>query len=194
MNCKKIKNKACFLDRDGVLIKEINYLSSPDQVNVYPETIQALRLLKENNYVIIVVTNQAGVARGFFAENSVPKVHNEIDRQLKQFNLQIDHYYYCPHHPDGSVEKYAINCDCRKPMPGMILQAAKEYNLDLNASFLIGDKISDLLSAENAGCLGILVETGYGQKNKKEAIAKGFSVFSNIEQAVLSLLNKNLTN
>jgi len=187
---KKSQNKACFLDRDGVLIEEVNYLSSPDQVNVLPETIKALQLLKNNNYKIIVITNQAGVARGFFTEDSISKVHSEIDRQLKKYKLQVDHYYYCPHHPDGSVKKYAINCNCRKPMPGMILQAVKDYNLNLNNSFLVGDKMSDLLAAENSGCQGILVETGYGKEHKKEAVTRGFSVFSNIEQVVRFLLDK----
>ena len=176
--------KACLLDRDGVLIKETNYLSSPKEVSIFPEAIRALQLLKENNYKIIVVTNQAGVAKGFFAEACISEVHAEIDRQLKQHNLKIDHYYYCPHHPEGIVEQYKKSCNCRKPMPGMIQRAQKDYNLDLSKSFLIGDKISDLLAAKNSGCLGILVETGYGKAYKEEAISKDFSVLPNIEQAV----------
>ena len=190
MSCSRDKKlRACFLDRDGVLIEEVNYLSTPDQIHIFPEAVRALQLLKKNNYKIIVVTNQAGVARGYFNEDSISKIHNEIDRRLKPYNLQIDHYYYCPHHPDGSVEKYTGNCNCRKPMPGMILQAVKDCDLDINKSFLIGDKISDLLAAENSGCQGILVETGHGKEHKKEAMARGFSVFSNIEQAVLFALD-----
>ena len=190
MNNKIKKIKACFLDRDGVLIEEVNYLSSPDQVNVYPAAIKALHLLKDNNYKIIVVTNQAGVAKGYFTEDSIPKIHDEIDRRLRPYELKIDHYYYCPHHPEGSVSEYAIKCNCRKPMPGMILQAVEDYNLDLNSSFLIGDKISDLLAAENSGCSGMLVETGHGMEHKQKALNQGFSVFSNIEQAVLFALEK----
>ncbi len=182
------KIKACFLDRDGVLIEEVNYLSSPDQVNILPESIKALQLLKDNNYKIIVVTNQAGVARGFFTEDSILKVHREIDRQLSEYKLKVDHYYYCPHHPDGSVNKYAITCNCRKPMPGMILKAVHDFNLDLNNSFLVGDKISDLTAAANSGCLGLLVETGHGKEHKKDAISKDFPVFPNLEQAVLFFL------
>ena len=185
---KEEKIKACFLDRDGVLIEDVNYLSSPEQVNILPEAIKALQLLKDSNYKIIVVTNQGGVARGYFTEDSIPEIHNEIDRRLEHCKLHIDHYYYCPHHPDGSVKKYAISCNCRKPMPGMILQAVKDCNIDLNRSFLIGDKISDLLAAKNAGCPGYLVETGHGEEHKKEALARGFLVLPDIEQAVLSFL------
>ena len=183
-------NRACFLDRDGVLIEEVNYLSSPEQVNILPESVKALQLLKDKGYKIIVVTNQAGVARGFFTDDSITEVHREIDGQLSEYKLKIDHYYYCPHHPDGSVNKYAITCNCRKPMPGMILQAVQDYNIDLNNSFLVGDKISDLIAAENSGCLGLLVETGHGKDHKKDAIAKGFSVFSNLEKAVEFFLNR----
>ena len=176
--------KACFLDRDGVLIKEVNYLSSPNQVQIFPESVKALKILQKYQYRVIVVTNQAGVARGYFKESSVSKVHKEIDRQLLRYGLKIDAYYYCPHHPDGTVREYSINCNCRKPMPGMILKAAQDFRLDLSKSFLLGDKMSDLLAAENAGCVGGLVETGYGKEYKEKALSKGFSVFTNIELAV----------
>jgi D-glycero-D-manno-heptose 1,7-bisphosphate phosphatase len=179
------KNKACFLDRDGVLIEEANYISLPSQVHILPGTIKALQLLKDNNYKIIVITNQAGVAKGYFIENAIPKVHSEIDRQLNEYGIQVDRYYYCPHHPNGIIKKYAICCNCRKPMPGMILQAKEDYNLDLNSSFLIGDKMSDLLAAEKSGCHGVLVETGYGKQYKKEAIVRGFPVLPNLKEAVL---------
>ena len=192
MKCyKKEKSKACFLDRDGVLVEEVNYLGSPEQVNIFPESIRALQLLKDNNYKVIVVTNQAGVARGFFTEDSISEVHKEIDRQLTKYKLNIDHYYYCPHHPDGTVKKYAIDCNCRKPMPGMILQAVKDYDIDISKSFLVGDKVSDLMAAENSGCSAILVETGHGKEHKKNALEKSFSVFANIEQAVLYFFNKD---
>ncbi len=187
---KKQRPKACFLDRDGVLIKDVNYLSSPDQVQIFSESIRALKILQENQYKIIVVTNQAGVARGYFSESSIFKVHEEIDRQLLMYGLKIDAYYYCPHHPEGKVEEYSINCDCRKPMPGMILNAVQDFNLDLSNSFLIGDKLSDLLAAKNAGCTGLLVETGHGKEHKEQALSKGFAVFKNIESAVKYSINR----
>jgi D-glycero-D-manno-heptose 1,7-bisphosphate phosphatase len=183
------KNKVCFLDRDGVLIKEVNYLSSPDQVHIFPETINALKLLKKNNYKIIVITNQAGVARGYFSEEDIIKVHAEINKQLAGYNLYIDAYYYCPHHPKGTVEGYNIECDCRKPNPNMILQAVEDFNIDLEESFLVGDKVSDLLAAKNAGCRAALVKTGHGHEHIDKANSLNFSILNNIEDAVKYFLD-----
>jgi D-glycero-D-manno-heptose 1,7-bisphosphate phosphatase len=178
------KNKACFLDRDGVLIKEVNYLSSPDQVHIFSETISALKLLKKINYKIIVITNQAGVARGYFSEENIAEVHAEINKQLAKYNLYIDAYYYCPHHPKGTVEGYNIDCDCRKPNPKLILQAVKDFNIDLEKSFMIGDKISDLLAAKNAGCRAALVKTGHGSEHIEKTESLNFPILENIEEAV----------
>ena len=185
------KNKACFLDRDGVLIEEVNYLSSPDQVHVFPESIRALILLRKNGYKIIVVTNQAGVARGYFTEKGISIVHSEIDRQLELHDLSVDAYYYCPHHPEGTVDGYNIECDCRKPKPKMILQAVKDFNIDLENSFLIGDKISDLLAAKNAGCSAALVKTGHGLEHTEKAQLQNFPILKNIEDAVKYFLSTN---
>ena len=184
------KYKTCFLDRDGVLIKQVNYLSSPEQVFISNTSLKALKTLRDNGYLIIVVTNQGGVARGYYSEESISVIHKEIERQLNEHDLHIDHYYYCPHYPDGSVEKYVTECDCRKPMPGMILQAVKDFDIDLSRSFLVGDKVSDLLAAKNAGCSSILVETGHGLEHTAEALSRGYSVCSNLEQAVLHFLSK----
>ena len=178
------KNKACFLDRDGVLIEEVNYLSSPEQVSVFKESFEALRLLKQNGFKVIVVTNQAGVARGYFKESDISIVHSEIGRQLSEQDLKIDAYYYCPHHPKGVVEGYNIECDCRKPAPAMILDAVKDFNVAMEKSFLIGDKISDLMAAENAGCKAALVKTGHGLEHVEKASELKFPVLDNILEAV----------
>lgn len=179
-----MKNKACFLDRDGVLIHEKCYLYKPEEVEIYTESYNAISALKSNGFKIIVVTNQAGVARGFFKEADILKVHAEIDRQLSNKNLSIDAYYYCPHHPNGIFKEYSIDCECRKPKPNMILQASKDLNIELSMSFLIGDKISDLLAAKNAGCQSALVKTGHGIEYVEKAEQLGFKVFDNIDTAV----------
>jgi D-glycero-D-manno-heptose 1,7-bisphosphate phosphatase len=184
------KNKTCFLDRDGVLIREVNYLSSPEQVSIFSEAINALKMLRKNGYKIIVITNQAGVARGYFTEQDVLEVHAEIDRQLLAENLSIDAYYYCPHHPDGVVDGYNIDCDCRKPKPSLILQAVKDFDIDLHKSFLIGDKVTDLLAADNAGCSAALVKTGHGIEHVAKAEELNFKVFDNIENAVIYFINE----
>ena len=186
------KNKACFLDRDGVLIEEKNYLSSPADVTIFPETIQALRILRKNDFKIIVITNQGGVAKGYYKEESILDVHKEIDRQLAKVKLKIDKYYYCPHHPEGTVKRYSIACKCRKPSPGLILDAVKEFGIELNKSFLIGDKVSDIEAAQNAGCLAILVKTGHGRDHISKTITKNIIVAENILEAVKLLTNSTL--
>jgi len=178
------KNKACFLDRDGVLIEEENYLSSPSDVTIFPKTIQALKILRKNGFKIIVITNQGGVAKGYYKEESILDVHKEIDRQLAKSKLKIDKYYYCPHHPEGTVKKYSITCKCRKPSPGLILDAVKDFDINLSKSFLIGDKISDIEAAHNAGCSAILVETGHGQEHVSKARTKNIAITENILEAV----------
>ncbi|MCF7791052.1 MAG: D-glycero-beta-D-manno-heptose 1,7-bisphosphate 7-phosphatase [Victivallales bacterium] len=183
-----LKNKACFLDRDGVLIDEVNYLASPDKVSIIPHALKALSILKEYNYKIIVITNQSGVAKGYFTEKEITEIHAEIDRLLAQNNLSIDKYYYCPHHPEGKVEGYNINCDCRKPKPKLILQASDEFNINLKQSFLIGDKVSDLSAADKAGCQAVLVKTGHGMEHIEQARQLGFKVADNIEEAVIFYL------
>jgi D-glycero-D-manno-heptose 1,7-bisphosphate phosphatase len=185
-----IKNKACFLDRDGVLIEEVNYLSSPSQIHIFENSYKALKLLKDNGYIIIIITNQAGVARGYFDEDNIQTIHNEIDRLLSIENLIIDKYYYCPHHPEGTVEKYSIKCNCRKPAPGLIHQAVKDFNIDLKQSFLIGDKMSDINSAKNAGCFSILVKTGHGLEYTKTAEENNIHIKENILDAVKSFISK----
>ena len=180
----KAKSKACFLDRDGVVIEEKNYLATIEDIVIFNETYEALKLLRANGFKIIVVTNQGGVARGYYNENAVNAVHKEIDRKLSLKDLSIDAYYYCLHHPEGKVEKYSIECDCRKPAPGMLLQAVKDFDIDLSKTFMIGDKMSDVKAAENAGCLGILVTTGHGKKHQDKALRKGVIVKENILEAV----------
>ncbi|MEI6056067.1 MAG: HAD family hydrolase [Lentisphaerota bacterium] len=185
------KSKACFLDRDGVLIEEKIYLASISDVYIFPETYDALKLLKDDGFKIIVVTNQAGVAKGYYDESTIPMIHEEIDRQLALAGVGVDAYYYCPHHPKGKVQEYAIKCDCRKPAPGMILQAVNNFDIDLAKSFLIGDKMSDIGVAENAGCLGILVKTGHGKEHITKAQDAGIIVKENILEAVKYFLERN---
>lgn len=178
------KTKACFLDRDGVLIEEKIYLSSVSDVSIFPETYDALKLLREEGYKVIVVTNQAGVAKGYYEESTIGLIHKEIDRQLALMGIGVDAYYYCPHHPKGKIKEYAVKCDCRKPAPGMILQAIKDFNIDTANSFLVGDKLSDIGAAKNAGFVGILVKTGHGKEHIDKAQKEGITVRDNILEAV----------
>lgn len=161
-----MKNKAAFIDRDGNLIVETGYMDDVKKVRFYSRSISALKLLKEAGYKIIVVTNQSGVARGYFTEKLVKDTHRHINILLKKYGLKIDAFYYCPHHQKAVHKKYRKDCSCRKPKTGMLEAAAKKYNIDLKKSFTAGDKLSDVKLGHNAGAKGILVLTGYGRKEK----------------------------
>jgi D-glycero-D-manno-heptose 1,7-bisphosphate phosphatase len=153
---------AVFLDRDGTLIEERGYLSKLEDIALFEDTPAALRRLREAGFALVVVTNQAGIARGYFDEAFVQKAHRYLGEMLAAEGIVIDGYYYCPHHPDGLVPEYSRVCRCRKPAPGMVEQAARDLGLDIDRSFVVGDKWLDVELATNAGAHGILVRTGYG--------------------------------
>ena len=173
-------NKAAFLDRDGVINEEVNYLHEPDKVRIIPGVAGALRRLRENGFLIIVVTNQAGVARGMYQEHDIDLVHREIDAILARDGAKIDAYYYCPHH-----EKFTGDCDCRKPAPGMLLQAGTDHNIDFAASFMAGDRLSDIDAGRAAGCGRlILVRTGYGAKTAADGVVGDVEIADDLSSAV----------
>jgi D-glycero-D-manno-heptose 1,7-bisphosphate phosphatase len=153
---------AVFLDRDGTLIEEVNYLAHPDQVRLLPGAAEAVARLNGLGIPVVVVTNQAGVARGYFPASRVAEVHARLDALLRADGARIDGYYVCPHHPTAGVGAYRIDCACRKPSPGLLRRAAAELGLDLGRSCMIGDKGSDLEAGARAGCRPVLVRTGYG--------------------------------
>lgn len=156
-------NKAVFLDRDGVITEDPpHYAHRVDQVRIIPKSGEAIRLLNEMCYQVIVVSNQSGVAKGYYQECDIELFNEEVKRQLAFWGAHIDAIYYCPHHPDAEIEKYRLTCNCRKPKPGMILHAANEHNIDLQKSYVVGDKWSDIEAGKNAGSQVILVLTGHG--------------------------------
>jgi D-glycero-D-manno-heptose 1,7-bisphosphate phosphatase len=155
-------NRAVFLDRDGTINFEREFLHRAEEFQFIPGAAQAIRLLNEAWYRVIVVTNQSGIARGYFDEATVNRLHRYIDGELIRFGASIDAYYFCPHHPEYSINDNEKTCGCRKPLPGMLLKAAADFSLDLSASFIIGDKLADVQAGLNAGCRPILVRTGYG--------------------------------
>jgi D-glycero-D-manno-heptose 1,7-bisphosphate phosphatase len=153
---------AVFLDRDGTLIEERDYLDRLDLIALIPGAPAALRRLQDAGFALVLVTNQAGIARGFFDEAFVQQAHEHLATLLARDGIALDGYYYCPHHPDGAVERYRRVCRCRKPGTGMVEQAARDLQLDVARSFVVGDKWIDVELARNAGARGILVRTGYG--------------------------------
>ncbi len=163
MKRKFYNTKAVFIDRDGCLIKELGYINTLKNIKFFKNSIKALKLLKSNGYKIIVVTNQSGVAYGYFPESFVKQSHLFISERLKKHKVKIDAYYFCPHHKKAKILKYRKDCVCRKPNTGMIIKAQKRFNIDLKKSYTIGDKLTDVKLGHNAGMKGILVLTGYGK-------------------------------
>jgi D-glycero-D-manno-heptose 1,7-bisphosphate phosphatase len=163
------KRRAVFLDRDGTIIVEKHYLHRVEDVELISGAPEAIRLLRERGFLIIVVTNQSGVARGRFQLDSVSAVHERLDEELARFGASVDAYYVCPHHPDGEVAPFSGECECRKPLPGMLLAAARDFPIDLPASYMIGDKAVDLEAGIGAGCRPLLVLTGYGVAEGEKA-------------------------
>lgn len=163
----KGKRIAVFLDRDGTINEEVGYLEHSDRLMVLPRVVEAIRLLNENNLLAVLVTNQSGVARGYFPESAVNEVHERLKNILKEEGAHLDGIYYCPHHPDVGLPEYRLDCDCRKPRTGMIEKAAKDLDIDISRSYMVGDKIIDVEFAHKAGAKGIMVMTGYGREELK---------------------------
>jgi D-glycero-D-manno-heptose 1,7-bisphosphate phosphatase len=157
---------AVFLDRDGTVLEEAGYLDRLERLQFFPFAIDAIRLLQRGGYGVVIITNQSGVGRGLYQEEFVQRVHQVIDERVTAGGGRIDGYYYCPHHPTAEVERYRRDCDCRKPGPGMLRQAAAELELDLSRSFVIGDKWTDVQAGKAAGARSILVRTGYGRSSE----------------------------
>ncbi len=156
-------NRAVFLDRDGTLSEEVGYVNHLDRFKLYPWTAQAVRRLNQAGLQVIVITNQSGVARGYFPESLVQEIHQLLQAQLAAAGAFLDGIYYCPHHPEGSVLPYRISCACRKPGTGLIQRAALEKNLDLTSSFIVGDRYQDLRPGFTVNARTILVLSGYGK-------------------------------
>ena len=175
-----MKRKAFFLDRDGVVVKQVHYLCEPEKTELEKNVVSAIRKLRQKGYMVIVVTNQSGVARGKFTMKEVEAVHRKIDELLAAENEKIDAYYICPHHPE-----YDGKCSCRKPEPGLILQAASEHNIDVSASVMVGDKLSDVKCGENAGAgHSLLIATGYGSGERQKTEAENVLFVNDLEEAV----------
>jgi D-glycero-D-manno-heptose 1,7-bisphosphate phosphatase len=154
------ERKAVFLDKDGTLIPDVPYNVNPDLISLENGVIEGLKLLKDAGYVFIVISNQAGVARGYFQLDELEKVKAKIDLLLAPAGFEIEAYYFCPHHPNGTLPEYTKACECRKPRPGMILQAAKELEISTDSSWMIGDILNDVEAGNRAGCRTVIIKNG----------------------------------
>ena len=148
---------AAFLDRDGTINEDVEFLRDPGEVRLLPGAAEGVALLKQAGFLAIVVSNQSGVARGLLSEERLGAIHREIQSQLRAAGTSLDAFYYCPHLPEGSVARYAVRCDCRKPEAGLLFRAAREWRVDLARSVMIGDSERDVLAGRQAGCAAALI-------------------------------------
>ena len=152
---------AVFLDRDGTVNEEVGYLSDLERLRLLPGAAAAIRRLNEAGLLVVLVTNQSGVARGYFPESFVHETHELLTRMLAAEGARLDGIYYCPHHPKAGEPPYRRDCDCRKPSTGLLERAGRELSIELRSSFMVGDKWSDVELGHRAGCRSILVRTGF---------------------------------
>ena len=155
-----VKRKAIFLDKDGTLIPDVPYNVNPSLITLQDGVIEGLQLLKSRGYFFVVISNQAGVARGYFKLEDLEAVKKKLDFLFKEGGIDIEAYYFCPHHPKGSVPEYSIACNCRKPEPGMILKAAKDLDINTQQSWMVGDILNDVEAGNKAGCKTVLLDIG----------------------------------
>ena len=155
--------RAVFIDRDGTISEEVGYINHPSRFRVFPYAAAAIKHLNDAGWLAIVVTNQAGVARGYFSEDMIQTVHAEMTKELENGGARLDAVYYCAHHPSVGEPPYRFDCDCRKPKPGLISRAARDFDIDLAGSWMVGDRYSDVELARNAGVQSMLVLSGYGR-------------------------------
>lgn len=157
-----MKRPAFFMDRDGTVSEEVGYLNHPSRFRLFPYTAEAIKLLNHNGWLAIIVTNQAGVARGYFSEDIILQIHEQLGRDLENATAKLDAIYYCAHHPSVGEPPYRLDCDCRKPKTGLIEQAAADFEIDRERSWMVGDRYGDIELARNAGLHSAFVLSGYG--------------------------------
>lgn len=175
--------KAVFLDRDGTINVERDYLFRCEDFEFISGVPQAIKKLNDAGFLVIVVTNQSGVARGYYSELDVKRLHDFVEQQLAQHGARVDGFYYCPHHPEKGVHPYRSDCRCRKGEPGMLLDAAHDFNIDLSQSYIVGDKLADVEAGLAVDSTPILVLTGHGEKEQKK-IPPATQVCSDLSSAV----------
>lgn len=155
--------RAVFIDRDGTISEEVGYINHPSRFRLFPYAASAIKLLNDRGWLAVIITNQAGVARGYFSETMIQTVHGNLQQDLRDDGAHVDAIYYCAHHPSVGEPPYRQDCDCRKPKPGLVNRAASELDIALAQSWMVGDRYSDIELARNAGVHAALVLSGYGR-------------------------------
>ena len=182
------------MDRDGTVNKQMGYINHLNRFVILPKVPEAIKLLNENGFFAIIVSNQSGVARGYFPMDLVEEVHTHLKTSLKEKGAHLDGIYYCPHYPGGDLTEFCYECGCRKPKTGLIDQARKAFDIDMERSYVIGDRLTDIEFANHSDLKGILVKTGYGLGEVKyilpDSPVKPVFIASDLFEAVRWILDK----
>ena len=176
-------NKTVFIDRDDTLCKDVGYCSRPEDLELFPGAGEGIKLINDNGFKVVVITNQSGIARGYFNEETLKRIHEKMKNDLAVYGAHVDAIYYCPHHPDDG-------CECRKPAPKMGLQAIQDMDINPSKSFVIGDRLMDILFARNLGCRAILISNPKGLEELQKAGVCADYVASNLEEAAEWILEQ----
>lgn len=176
-------DKAVFLDKDGTLIEDVPFNVDPELIRLTEGALEGLRLMQEAGFKLIVVTNQSGIARGFFEENALHAVRDRLRKFFASANVTLADFYYCPHHPEGEVDQYAVDCYCRKPHPGMLERAALEHEIDLSESWLVGDILNDIEAGNRAGCRTVLLNNYHETEWNLTPIRQPTFIVSDLKRA-----------
>jgi D-glycero-D-manno-heptose 1,7-bisphosphate phosphatase len=182
-------NKAVFVDKDGTLILDIPYNADPNLIQLQAGAGKGLKQLKDSGYLLVLVSNQAGVAHGYFPEEALFSIEEKLQHELGKEGVQLDALYFCPHHPDGIIKEYALSCDCRKPRPGMLFKAAQNFDIDLSQSWMIGDILHDIEAGNKAGCHTILIDNGNETEWKQNSFRQPTAIAGNIPDAATIILH-----
>lgn len=190
-----MSNWAVFIDRDGTINVDVGHLDKPEKIQIIPRTAEAIKVLNKAGAKVIVVSNQSGVALGLLSVKTVRMINRRLKKRLMSQGALIDALYFCPHHPEIGKYPYRIDCQCRKPKPGLLLQAAAEQNIDLSRSYMIGDRESDIEAGAYAGCSTILVLTGEGRQvlqNQKKLSVSSDYIAKDFYEAAQWIIRKSL--
>lgn len=189
-----MSSKAIFIDRDGTLNEDVGYISDPEEFRLFDFAPEAVRLINNSGFLVIVLTNQSGIARGFLTEEILGRLHDKMESELAHRGARIDRIYFCPHHPEIGEPPYKVDCDCRKPKSGLILQAAREMDVNLKKSYVVGDRYRDMETGQAVGATGVLVLTGFGSEEARTPPANRLQqpehVAENLVEAVRWILNR----
>lgn len=183
-------NKAVFLDKDGTIIEDVGYMNSPQQIKFLPGSIEAIKMLNETGFKVVVISNQAGVARGLVTEDMLQTIDKVLHRGILNGGAHLDGIYYCPHHPEHGVYPYKQVCECRKPHPGLIKKAQHDLQIDLSQSYMIGDKATDIEAGKGAGTKTIFILTGCGKEEREKLESPPNHTAENLLEAVRWILGK----